>query len=107
MEPQTFKDKIQKHVDELEEELARLRGLAEHKKDREDALNVSMEITAHEVVESLERSLEDAKTKINSLGEITVEAWQERGDEIRSETEGTIKDLRKRFVALAESLKEQ
>ncbi len=107
MEPETFKDKLQKHVEELEEELVRLRGLAEHKKDREDALNLSMDITAHEMVESLEKSLEEGKAKINSLGDITVEAWQERGDEIRGEAEGTIKDLRERFLALAESLKEQ
>lgn len=107
MEPKAFEEKLRSKLEELRRELARLRGVAEQKKQQEDELNVEMGITNHEIVESLERSLEEAEGEVDRLKDVTVEAWQERGDEIRSRIEDGVDELTGRFEALTESLKEQ
>ncbi len=107
MEPKAFEDELRSELRELRQELNRLRPLAERKKEKDVALNINREITAHDIMETLQRSLDEIEAQADGLTDITLDAWKNRGSEIRRETERTLNDLRERFESLAESLKQQ
>ena len=106
MEPKAFEEKLREKIAEMRLKLTELRRIADEKKTEEPALNMDTGITVHETAEALERSIEEAEAKIDTLGEVTVEAWQERGQEIQSDYESMMDSLKDRFEALAEALKD-
>ncbi len=76
-------------------------------KQEEDGLNLDVDVTVDDIKESMQRSLQEAEAEIDSLDEVTLEAWKTRGEEIRTRIEDRVDELTDRFESLAESLKEQ
>ena len=107
MGKQDLQKELWNQVTELKEELDRLRDLAQQKKEEEDELNPGREITAQEMVEALERNLEESKSEVDRLYEVTDEAWQTRGNEIRNDVKERFTALKDRFESVAQSLREQ
>ncbi len=107
MNKREFQEKLWTQLSEWQDEIKELRPLAEKKKEEEGTFDAAAGITAHQIAEALGNSLEEAKNEVDSLNDIAPEAWEMRGEEIRSKVEETFTDLRERFKALAESLKER
>ena len=106
MDQREFQEKLWKQLSDWKDELRELRPLAEKKKE-EDKTLTGGDITAHDIAEALTNSLEEAKNEVDAINDIAPEAWAERGEEIRKRVEDNFTDLRDRFEALTESLKEQ